>query len=117
MEYKNTKTGAIIKSPCIIRGGDWVEVKEEAKKAPNQEQLEQQLITDEKQGEVDQEDAVSDNVSDEVDPDEENQEDNQAPELAEITVKQIKQELDAFGIEYDKNAKKKELYDLMIQGK
>jgi hypothetical protein len=25
MKYLNTKTGAIIDSPCIIKGGDWVE--------------------------------------------------------------------------------------------
>lgn len=26
MKYKNTKTGAIIDSPCKIYGGDWIEV-------------------------------------------------------------------------------------------
>jgi len=25
MIYRNTKTGAIIDSPCIVSGGDWVE--------------------------------------------------------------------------------------------
>lgn len=29
MLYENTKTGAIINSPCTISGGDWVEVKPE----------------------------------------------------------------------------------------
>lgn len=24
MKYRNTKTGAIIDSPCLISGGDWV---------------------------------------------------------------------------------------------
>ena len=27
MRYKNTKTGAIIDSPCKISGGDWIEEK------------------------------------------------------------------------------------------
>lgn len=31
MIYKNTKTGAVINSPCIIRGGDWVVVEPEPK--------------------------------------------------------------------------------------
>jgi hypothetical protein len=31
MEYKNTKTGAIIDSPCVIKGNNWIEVKEEIK--------------------------------------------------------------------------------------
>ena len=34
-----------------------------------------------------------------------------------ITVKEIKQELDAFGIKYNPKAKKQELYDLMMQGR
>lgn len=32
MRYKNTKTGAIIDSPCLIKGENWIEEKEEAKK-------------------------------------------------------------------------------------
>lgn len=28
MKYQNTKTGAVIDSPCVISGGDWV-MKEE----------------------------------------------------------------------------------------
>lgn len=24
MEYRNTRTGAVISSPCVISGGDWV---------------------------------------------------------------------------------------------
>ena len=35
-------------------------------------------------------------------------------ELADITIKDIKQELDAMGIEYNPRAKKQELYDLMM---
>lgn len=31
MRYKNTKTGAVIDSPCSISGGDWEVVKEQKK--------------------------------------------------------------------------------------
>lgn len=31
MKYKNTKTGAVIDSPCVIKGNNWIEVKEEIK--------------------------------------------------------------------------------------
>ena len=36
MIYRNTKTGAIIDSPCIVRGGDWV-AEEPAKVTPKKE--------------------------------------------------------------------------------
>ena len=29
MQYRNKKTGAKINSPCVISGGDWIEVKPE----------------------------------------------------------------------------------------
>jgi len=32
MKYKNTKTGAVIDSPCVIKGDNWIEEKEEVKK-------------------------------------------------------------------------------------
>ena len=32
MKYKNIKTGAIIDSPCLIKGDNWIEEKEEVKK-------------------------------------------------------------------------------------
>lgn len=32
MKYKNTNTGAIIDSPCIIKGDNWIEIKKEDKK-------------------------------------------------------------------------------------
>lgn len=40
MKYRNTKTGAVIDSPCVISGGDWItddpkpETKEPEKKEP-----------------------------------------------------------------------------------
>lgn len=32
MRYKNIKTGAIIDSPCVIKGKNWTEEKKEVKK-------------------------------------------------------------------------------------
>lgn len=98
MEYRNTKTGAIIDSPCIISGGDWIKLKEENK--PQTEEL----------NEIKKNNEVED--IDEVEEVEEPEEDFDG-----ITVKQIKQELDAFGIKYNPRAKKQELYDLMMQGR
>lgn len=31
MEYKNTKTQAVIRTACVISGGDWVLVEEQPK--------------------------------------------------------------------------------------
>ena len=31
MKYKNTKTQAVIETACVIRGGKWIEVKEQPK--------------------------------------------------------------------------------------
>ncbi|MEJ8751662.1 hypothetical protein WKS98_03375 [Lagierella sp. ICN-221743] len=38
MKYINTKTGAIIDSPCLISGGDWVEY---GKQKPKKEVIEE----------------------------------------------------------------------------
>lgn len=32
MRYRNIKTGAVIDSPCLIKGENWIEEKEEDKK-------------------------------------------------------------------------------------
>lgn len=32
MIYRNSKTGAVIDSPCVISGGDWVEEKAKPEK-------------------------------------------------------------------------------------
>lgn len=32
MQYKNIKTGAVIDSPCFIKGENWMEEKKEVKK-------------------------------------------------------------------------------------
>jgi len=97
MQYKNTKTGAIIDSPCIISGGDWVPFNSKFVKA------------------LEVEKKLTDEIPER--PKVEEAEENLA-EFDGITKAQIIQELDAFGIKYNPKAKKQELYDLMIaQGK
>lgn len=95
MKYKNTKTGAVINTICKISGTNWVKLEKNAK-------IEKQVVKVAPQAET----KVSP-------PSTEGDE-----EMDGITVKEIKQELDAFGVEYDPKAKKRELYDLMMsQGK
>lgn len=94
MRLKNKKTGAVIDSPFNIVGGDWI-------KEP-----------------VEQNDIVEDSIQDVNKADEPitNSEEGFS-EMEGVTKKEIMQELDAFGIKYNANAKKQELYDLMKQGK
>jgi hypothetical protein len=98
MEYKNIKTGFVLNTPCKIAGANWVEVNS---KKENQVQVEkpqeQKAIVEKKQvpGKL----PFGKTGDDEFDS---------------ITVTEIKQELDAQGIEYDPKAKKQELYDLMM---
>ena len=99
MRYRNTKTGAIIDSPCTISGGDWAEYTNEAKE-----------IIEETEDEVEEIIEVEETVSkEETEPEDEEG-------FEGVTIKEIKQELDAFGIKYNPRAKKQELYDLMIKG-
>lgn len=98
MRYRNTKTGAIFDSPCSVSGGDWVAeetaiaIEVDVEEIP--EVLENKELKEPEEPEV--------NLDEDIDG---------------ITVKEIKQELDAFGIEYNPKAKKQELYDLMMQGR
>lgn len=100
MQYKNTKTNVVIKSNCTISGGDWVLVEEvnKEKKLPTK-------LPPEPPKEPEKENTENQNGT----------EDENLDAFNGITVAQIKQELDAFGIEYDPKAKKQELYDLMMQ--
>lgn len=102
MRYRNTKTGAIIDSPCIISGGDWVA--EETAIAKKEEIKE---VVEVKKVEVIKE--VSKEVVEVEEPEEEEKDD-----IDGITKKEIMQELDAFGIEYNPRAKKEVLYNLML---
>lgn len=90
MRYFNTSTKATIDTEFKISGGDWV-LDGELKK----------VVVDtvyDKQKEVEQ---VSEGTTGDETYD-------------GITKAQIMQELDAFGIEYDKKATKRVLYDLML---
>lgn len=91
MRYKNSRTGAVIDSSFKISGDDWIRVDEQPVK--------NSIVSDKMQTvvETEKEDATS-GVSD---------------DLADVTKKEIMQELDAMGIKYDSRAKKQELYDLM----
>ena len=113
MKYKNTKTGAIIDSPCIISGGDWIEeeIKNEVEEAPDEAKAKAEADAKAKADaeiKAKAEAEAKAEVEAEVDPD---------GDFNGITIAQIKQELDAFGIAYNPKAKKQELYDLMMQGR
>jgi hypothetical protein len=90
MRYFNTLTKATIDTEFKISGGDWV----------LEDELEKVVVgtDDDTQKEVEQ-------VSEETTGDE---------KYDGITKAQIMQELDAFGIEYDKKSTKRVLYDLML---
>ncbi|EMF0489625.1 hypothetical protein IDE12_000357 [Enterococcus faecium] len=107
MEYKNTKTGVTFSSPCVISGGDWVLVEDNKKTEQSKREMEKQEkedLPEDKVREVAEKLVEEDKTGD--------------PAFDSITVPQIKQELDAFGIKYSATAKKQELYDLMMsQGK
>lgn len=84
MKYVNTKTRAIIDSPCIISGGDWKPVEGKVSENKKSEDLKKDAETEKTQSNGD------------------------TP-----TKEEIMKELDAMGIEYDKKAKKEELFELM----
>ena len=93
MRYFNTLTKATIDTDFKISGGDWV-LDGELKKVVADIVVD---TVDDNQKEVEQ-------VSEETTGDE---------KYDSVTKAQVMQELDAFGIEYDKKATKRVLYDLM----
>ena len=95
-KYRNTKTGATIRSSSIIRGKNWIEVTDEV--------------------EVEVKEKVKEEVKEVVEK-KTIQEKEQIDDIDGVTKKEIMQELDAMGIEYNPRATKKELYDLMMQGR
>ena len=116
MRYKNTRTGAVIDSLCNISGKYWVKVEErtsdeEKVKIEDNGNDEEKVNTDEPDKVTDTPDVkqIIEEVVEEID--------DSADGIDGITVKQIKQELDAFGIKYDPGMKKQELYELMLNGK
>lgn len=98
MRYFNTLTKATIDTDFKISGGDWV-LENESKEA----------VVDIQANDADSKKAEQEQVVEESNVD---------GNYDWITKDQIMQELDAFGVEYDKRANKKVLYDLMMeQGK
>lgn len=113
MRYKNNKTGAVVDSSFKISGDDWeLEESNNEKENDVEDTKEQKQPEGPKESEKNEEAAKA--PKDDEPIDEEIIEDDG---FNGITVKQIKQELDAFGIKYDQKANKKALYELMIKGK
>lgn len=98
MRYFNTLTKARIDTDFKISGGDWV-LENESKEA----------VVDIQANDADSKKAEQEQVVEESNVD---------GNYDWITKDQIMQELDAFGVRYDKRANKQVLYDLMMeQGK
>lgn len=94
MRYKNSKTGAIIDSLYQVMGGDWVIY--DSKLVKQIEPIETPIVEQAPQA-ADTPDENTGNA-----------------DFDSITKPQIMQELDAFGVKYDKRATKQVLYDLMM---
>lgn len=104
MEYRNKKTGFTFFSECKISGGDWEPVAAKGK----QENMESEPNPKEPDAAVPNQTDVGDDSP----------ASGSGSDMDSVTVKEIKQELDAMGIKYSATAKKQELYDLMMsQGK
>lgn len=91
MRYFNTLTKATIDTEFKVSGGDWVLEGDTEKRVLENDKVEVEQESTEPVAEVTTGDEKYDSV----------------------TKAQIMQELDAFGIEYDKKATKRALHDLM----
>lgn len=90
--YRNLKTGAVIDSPYNLTGANWV--------------LESEF-------EKDQKEEVKEVKKEVPKPAKKKESKLVNKKVDEITKAEIIQELEAFGIEYNKNMTKKELIDLL----
>lgn len=95
MKFRNTKTGVVIDVQSNISGENWepADVPHIAKPAPIKQPTQAPQPQPERAPKQTKKQPVSSD---------------------EITVKEIKQELDALGVKYSSTAKKQELYDLMM---
>lgn len=93
-KYYNTKTRAIIDSPLVISGENWI-------KYEDKDQVEETEIED-----------VEDEIVEEA---EEEKEIKKSVADKKITKADIENELEALGVEYDKKATKDELYALLME--
>lgn len=94
MNYKNTRTGVVITTPCVVSGGNWKLIDEEQEQVKDAQEIEETIPVNEPE----QEEAAN-VVSD---------------DLANIRKEDIMQELDAMKIRYNKRDKKEVLYELMM---
>lgn len=92
-KYYNTKTRAIIDSPLVISGENWI-------KYDDKDQVEEK------------ETAI---VEDEIVEEAEEKETEKSSTGKKITKSDIENELEALGVEYDKKASKDELYALLME--
>ena len=95
MEYINKKTGFSIETESVM-AGTWVLKSEYKPDVPDESETPEKNSDP---GEEIQESAEPETTGDE--------------KYDSVTKAQIMQELDAFGIEYDKKATKRALYDIM----
>lgn len=104
MIYKNTKTGAIVDSSCVISGENWIKVDD------IDEQVDVDVNIDVDNAPIDSE-TPGEEGKEVIDDSEDD------PEMEPVSKKEIMQELDSMGIKYNARASKKDLYDLMKQGR
>lgn len=101
MKYINKKTGGTIDTPFKVSGGDWGPFAE----------------FDQKKSEELGETNTGANTNENTDGNSETGQKNTGNEdLDNVTIAEIKQELDALGIKYKPTARKAELYALMMEG-
>lgn len=98
MKYVNKETGAVINVDSVIAGGGWLPVTQQT--ADQQKPVDKEPIN------------TAPDHAPQVKRD--NSGLSGSSEFDAITVKEIKQELDANGVKYSKTAKKPELYALMM---
>lgn len=92
-KYYNTKTRAIIDSPLVISGENWI-------KYEDKDQIEETVTA-----------IVEDEIVEEV-----KEKEIEKPSAGKkITKADIENELEALGVEYDKKATKDELYALLME--
>lgn len=107
MKYKNIKTGAIINSPFKINGTNWTSLEETVV-------IDKQEIVNENNSEHNGHIEETENIEDSSEDEELEDVSVDDEHYADVTVKDIKRELDSLGIKYPQNAAKPVLYKLMM---
>lgn len=92
-KYYNTKTRAIIDSPLVISGENWIKYEDK----DQVEETEIEVVEDEKVEEAEEKEIEKPSAG------------------KKITKADIENELEALGVEYNKKATKDELYALLME--